>query len=136
MKMYQHKIHIIAAALLLCACGEIEETVTFETVTAEKIAALSSDSIPPTCSVTIRLEQATAKSGRPGEIINSTVASRLFNRGDDGLKDAAQAFADEYTANYYIISGHTQKHVAGSTRIWYERLKVITLPRELVINET
>lgn len=100
MKMYQHKIHIIAAALLLCACGEIEETVTFETVTAEKIAALSSDSIPPTCSVTIRLEQATAKSGRPGEIINSTVASRLFNRGDDGLKDAAQAFADEYTANY------------------------------------
>lgn len=43
---------------------------------------------------------------------------------------------DEYTANYYIISGHTQKHVAGSTRIWYERLKVITLPRELVINET
>ena len=43
---------------------------------------------------------------------------------------------DEYTASYYIISGHTQKHVAGSSRIWYERLKVITLPRELVINET
>ena len=42
---------------------------------------------------------------------------------------------DEYTANYYIISGHTQKHVAGSSRVWYERLKVITLPRELVINE-
>lgn len=42
---------------------------------------------------------------------------------------------DEYTASYYIISGHTQKHVAGSSRIWYERLKVITLPRELVINE-
>lgn len=40
---------------------------------------------------------------------------------------------DEYTASYYIISGHTQKHVAGSSRIWYERLKVITLPRELVI---
>ena len=43
---------------------------------------------------------------------------------------------DEYTASYYIISGHTQKHVAGSSRVWYERLKVITLPRELVINET
>ena len=42
---------------------------------------------------------------------------------------------DEYTANYYIISGHTQKHVAGSSRIWYERLKVITLPRELVMYE-
>ena len=43
---------------------------------------------------------------------------------------------DEYVASYYIISGHTQKHVAGSSRIWYERLKVITLPRELVINES
>lgn len=43
---------------------------------------------------------------------------------------------DEYSASYYIISGHTQKHIAGSSRIWYERLKVITLPRELVINES
>ena len=42
---------------------------------------------------------------------------------------------DEYMASYYIISGHTQKHVAGSSRIWYERLKVITLPRELVVSE-
>ena len=42
---------------------------------------------------------------------------------------------DEYTANYYIISGHTQKRFAGSSRIWYERLKLITLPRELVILE-
>jgi hypothetical protein len=42
---------------------------------------------------------------------------------------------DEYTANYYIISGHTQKHVAGSSRVWYERLKVITLPRGIVVNE-
>ena len=42
---------------------------------------------------------------------------------------------DEYTASYYIISSHTQKHIAGSSRIWYERLKVITLPRELVEDE-
>ena len=42
---------------------------------------------------------------------------------------------DEYTATYYIISGHTKKHIAGSTRIWYERLKIITLPRELVVWE-
>ena len=42
---------------------------------------------------------------------------------------------DEYTASYYIISSHTQRHVAGSPHIWYQRLKVITLPRELVIYE-
>lgn len=42
---------------------------------------------------------------------------------------------DQYTANYYIISGHTQKHFAGSSKIWYERLKNIKIPRELVIRE-
>ena len=40
---------------------------------------------------------------------------------------------DEYRASYYIISSHTKKHIAG--RVWYERLKVITLPREMVISE-
>ena len=42
---------------------------------------------------------------------------------------------DEYTASYYIISSHTQKHIEGSSRIWFQRLKVITLPRELVVIE-
>ena len=42
---------------------------------------------------------------------------------------------DQYTANYYIISGHTQKHIAGSSKIWYERLKNVKIPRELVIRE-
>lgn len=42
---------------------------------------------------------------------------------------------DQYTANYYIISGHTQKHFAGSSKIWHERLKNIKIPRELVVRE-
>ena len=48
------------------------------------------------------------------------------------IKKVFLEMMDEYTASYYIISGHTQKHVANSTRIWYERLKIITLPRNLV----
>jgi len=51
------------------------------------------------------------------------------------IKKVFLGMMDEYAASYYIISGHTQKHVAGSSRIWYERLKVITLPRELVVWE-
>lgn len=49
------------------------------------------------------------------------------------IKKVFLELMDEYRASYYIISSHTQKHIAG--RIWYERLKVITLPRELVVNE-
>ena len=49
------------------------------------------------------------------------------------IKKVFMDLMDEYRASYYIISSHTQKHIAG--RIWYERLKVITLPRELVVVE-
>ena len=52
------------------------------------------------------------------------------------IKKVFLEMMDEYTASYYIISSHTQKHIAGSSRIWYERLKVITLPRELVVAVT
>ena len=48
------------------------------------------------------------------------------------IKKAFSDVMDDYRASYYIISSHTKKHVNGSARIWYERLKVITLPRELV----
>jgi hypothetical protein len=37
---------------------------------------------------------------------------------------------DEYRASYYIIGSHTKKHIGG--RVWFERLKLITLPREIV----
>jgi len=46
------------------------------------------------------------------------------------IKKTFLEMMDEYRASYYIISSHTQKHIAG--RVWYERLKLITLPRELV----
>ena len=51
------------------------------------------------------------------------------------IKQVFMKLMDEYTASYYIISGHTQKHIEGSSRIWYERLKIITLPRELIVRE-
>ena len=46
------------------------------------------------------------------------------------IKKVFMDLMDEYRASYYIIGSHTKKHIAG--RVWYERLKVVTLPRELV----
>ncbi len=51
------------------------------------------------------------------------------------IKSIFLSIMDQYTANYYIISGHTQKHFAGSSKIWYERLKNIKIPREFLIRE-
>lgn len=49
------------------------------------------------------------------------------------IKKVFLEMMDEYMASYYIISGHAQKRITGSSRIWFERLKVIKLPRELVV---
>ena len=50
------------------------------------------------------------------------------------IKKAFLELMDEYRASYYMISSHTKKHIGG--RVWFERLKVVTLPRELVVDET
>lgn len=51
------------------------------------------------------------------------------------IKSVFLSMMDQYAATYYYVSSHNTKHVAGSSRVWYERLKVITLPRELVVYE-
>ena len=51
------------------------------------------------------------------------------------IKKVFGAMMDVYTSSYYIITGRVEKHINGSNHIWYERLKLITLPRHLVIIE-
>jgi len=85
-----------------------------------------------------RYYMATAKTLDKEKVIEGV--AHLVNPLDNAINEKCSRIKkvfldmmDEYTASYYIISGHTKKHVAGSSRIWYERLKVITLPRELVV---
>jgi hypothetical protein len=82
----------------------------------------------------------TAKSMDKQKIIESI--EHLVNPFDNAInekcsriKNVFNSIMDKYSASYYIISSHTQRHVACSNRIWYERLKIITLPRELVVWE-
>ena len=85
----------------------------------------------------IRYYKATAKGLDMDKVIEGV--DHLVNPLDNAINEKCSRIKkvfldmmDEYTASYYIISSHTQKHIAGSNRIWYERLKIITLPRELV----
>ncbi len=73
------------------------------------------------------------------EKIEETV-NRLTNPLDNAInekcsriKAAFNSLMDEYSASYYIISSHTTRIVEGSPKIWYSRLKLITLPRNLVV---
>lgn len=58
-----------------------------------------------------------------------------FNEKFSRIKAAFAAIMDEYSAAYYAISGHKLRHISASSRVWYERKKIITLPRELVVWE-
>lgn len=87
-----------------------------------------------------RYYMATAKTMDKEKIIDGV--DHLVNPLDNAINEKCSRIKkvflemmDEYMASYYIICGHTQKHIAGSSRIWYERLKVIKLPRTLVVNE-
>lgn len=49
------------------------------------------------------------------------------------IKAAFSDLMDEYQADYYIINSHVKRHQGTSNKLWFERLKIINLPRELVI---
>lgn len=75
------------------------------------------------------------------DIMAETV-SRLVNPLDNAInekcsriKNAFSALMDEYSASYYIISGHKKRTVPNGAKLWFQRLKVITLPRHLVVYE-
>lgn len=72
----------------------------------------------------------------------SETIDRLVNPLDNAISEKCSrikavlaTLVDKYQLPYYIIAGHAIKHVEGSTRIWYERKKVITIDRSLVTLE-
>ena len=59
-----------------------------------------------------------------------------INKKYPRIKRASVETMDEYSAYYYIISGHSEFNVRNSNKKWYKRLKVILLPRDLVKEES
>lgn len=87
-----------------------------------------------------RYYMATASSMDKQKIEDSV--DRLVNPLDNAINEKCSRIKkvflemlDPYTASYYIVSSHTRRHVSGTSKIWFERLKLITLPRELVVTD-
>ena len=83
-------------------------------------------------------DRKTAKMMDLGKIEESEV--QLTNPLDNAISEKCsrikRAFLDvmdEYAASYYIISGHARIDSSTTTKTWYKRLKVINLPRYLVV---
>ena len=85
----------------------------------------------------LRYYLATARNMDKEKIVESV--DHLVNPLDNAINEKCSRIKrvfsemmDPYSASFYIISSHTTRHFANSNRIWFERLKVITLPRHLV----
>ena len=80
----------------------------------------------------------TAKMMDLGKIEESVVhltnpLDNAINEKCSRIKRAFLDVMDEYAASYYIISGHARIDSSTTTKPWYKRLKVINLPRYLVV---
>ena len=80
----------------------------------------------------------TAKMMDLGKIEESVVhltnpLDNAINEKCSRIKRAFLDVMDEYAASYYIISGHARIDSSTTTKTWYKRLKVINLPRYLVV---
>ena len=80
----------------------------------------------------------TAKMMDLGKIEESVVhltnpLDNAINEKCSRIKRAFRDGMDEYAASYYIISGHARIDSSTTTKTWYKRLKVINLPRYLVV---
>ena len=80
----------------------------------------------------------TAKMMDLGKIEESVVhltnpLDNAINEKCSRIKRAFLDVMDEYAASYYIISGHARIDSSTTTKTWYKRLKVINLPRYIVV---
>ena len=80
----------------------------------------------------------TAKMMDLGKIEESVVhltnpLDNAINEKCSRIKRAFLDVMDEYAASNYIISGHARIDSSTTTKTWYKRLKVINLPRYLVV---
>ena len=118
------KRYFILPALffLLMGCrGTDDEAIVFEVATTDKTIALASLENAPTCNVHLELSYASEANGHKAEIINNIIEKRLLNLQDMTMQQAADSFANTYTANYQntLLPLYIQDQGNENKTAWY-----------------
>lgn len=124
----KHLFPILGLILLMVGCkGEDENTVKFETVTADKTVALTNEENSPACTMHLKMETATKESGHVGELINTTVMERLLDREETSMNLAVEAFIDSYIRSYQntMLPLYNEDRADTTKRAWYQYHYVI-----------
>ena len=109
--------------MLLASCQQIDEnTVEFETLTADKTVFLTQEENSPACRVSLKLMSAKESNGHRAEVINHTVAERLFQMEEVSVKSAMERFIETYTQSYRqtMMPLYNQDRADTTKRAWYE----------------
>ena len=113
----------MAIVAIAGSCGNTEEnTVEFETLTLDKAINLTNEELSPTCTVSLKMENAIEKNGHRAEVINNTVIERLLNMRDMSMKTAMEEFTENYIKSYKstMVPLYNQDRADTTKRAWYE----------------
>jgi hypothetical protein len=116
-------------ALLAVACGEeSEDTIQFDTFTANKEVTLSNDEGSPMCAVHLQVVFAVPDNGHKAEVVNNIIQKRLLNMEDINITHAVDSFCNSYTATYLrnLLPLYNQDRADSTKRSWYEYHYIIT----------
>lgn len=102
MRKYSTPLFLYMAVLVAClaSCGDKGSQIDFDTVNVERKVALTKDADSPQCSVKMSIAYAKDSNGKVAKTINNAIQQKLFYAQGMTVKQAAEMFADKYTAEY------------------------------------
>ena len=113
-------ISLAAVFFLLMGCSSSDESTKFDVATTDKSVNLASHDGSPTCNVHLELSYATEENGHKAEIINNIIQQRLLNVQDLTMQQAADSFANVYTATYQnLLPLYIQDRDDNKKTEWY-----------------
>lgn len=120
---YKHFIAAVVAATMIACGGEGGgEQIGFETVKVERSVGITNENDAPQCTVSLQLAAAKGEPTERTKAVNETIAQQLLGIEGVGLKEAADSFANKYTADYRRNMAPLYREDRGDAakRAWYE----------------
>ena len=119
---------VLMACFFLACSTDIDDTIVFDNVTADKEVKLSNDEGSPVCAIHLQIATASEENGHKAEVVNRIIQKRLLNMEELTMQQAADSFANTYATTYLcnLLPLYNQDRADTAKRSWYEYHYVIT----------
>ena len=126
--MKKFTLTTLLACFILACSTDIDDTIIFDSVTADKDITLSNDEGSPMCAVHLQIATASEINGPKAEVVNRIIQKRLLDMEELTMQQAVDSFANTYTTTYLrsLLPLYNQDRADTAKRSWYEYHYVIT----------